>query len=1155
MGTDRFKKTMEKWGSKEIVRYSTDYKDQIVTPTYVARSKPIKPILSPIKIKSKNETYMDKVSNYKIPLTLGGLMKSKDTPTWEKALRSPFAAISSVNEKFNSTPLGSNFQAGLGGETLRGNPYQPVEGGNGIANSFAHGAGGLGKMSLIGGSQGLGFGGAENAVNTTLLRNTSKGIEALPRLAQYGIKAGTTGSEMGYFSGVDTALQGGNLKDIGKSAAMGFGTGAAFSVGIKGIGDGFKIPNKISKFNKGIKQNAYDTKFGKFEPTNENILNPKGLKATRTNLKPVIKPTIETKPTVKSVLKPKSDKLSLAMSKEKPKTFTKIKPPKEFKVPLDGNGNPLRDPKIVSSTKADKTTFKQKLSKLYTSTVDKNNQVSKFSKAAGDKTYIKATNSANQKNIADYNMTENMVNRKGEVIGKSLKETLKGFDDETMNYALEKHNIARAREGKPIFPNRNSEQSAAKVLEMERNNPNLKAKSSEVTKWINDFMEEWGVKSGTLDKGLSKANKITYPDYIPTNRDLSTLESLGRGGGGNKGYVNQTIPIKRATGSSKDIIDPKENIANLVTRTIKTAKNNEVGQSMAESIRKNPSKLKQFAEIVSEPSDKSNVVRVLEGGKPTYIKINDIELLKAMEQLNKSDVKAVEAVAKSVTGAFKQLITQKNPVFAIRNIARDVPTAYVNGSEANPLKFAWDLAKSTKDILKNTAEYKQYKGIGGGGSNFIASNDNAKIAKALIGNQSKITKTLKSIPNGIESFNNVTESVPRFAEFKRVLKKTGSLDEALFAANDVTTNFSRGGQTTKFIDSFVPYTNAGVQGLDKLARQVKNKPLQTLAKGGVAITAPTLILNKLNSKDKNYQALDNRTKDNYFMFPDLNKDGKFIKIPKSRELGVLFSSLEERLLRANKGEKGSFKGFGNTVATNFSPANPIENNILAPAFINLPRNKDFANRPIVPMGMTKKMGDNRSPYLQSDERSTEISKWFANKVKDLPIIPDALKSPKKLDYLVRSYSGVLGQMGQPANTKSLDKLNPLQKALKPIARQFTADSQYNNKSINDFYDNMDKLKRIATNKNINGNIDSKIVTNEEAKRNLFTRASTQITEINKEIKRTSNSDTIKRLKAQAIRIAEEANNMVDSYVEGKSPNRSSKSATKSNFKKTMDKWK
>lgn len=80
-------------------------------------------------------------------------------------------------------------------------------------------------------------------------------------------------------------------------------------------------------------------------------------------------------------------------------------------------------------------------------------------------------------------------------------------------------------------------------------------------------------------------------------------------------------------------------------------------------------------------------------------------------------------------------------------------------------------------------------------------------------------------------------------------------------------------------------------------------------------------------------SLDERTKDTYYCFYIPNSDGKFVRIPKSREAGVLFSVLPERLLRYMSGDDEAFRGFGNTVATNFAPQSPVENNILAPGYL------------------------------------------------------------------------------------------------------------------------------------------------------------------------------------------------------------------------------
>lgn len=693
---------------------------------------------------------------------------------------------------------------------------------------------------------------------------------------------------------------------------------------------------------------------------------------------------------------------------------------------------------------------------------------------------------------------------------------------------LQKHNIDRAKEGKAVYKDFTSEESAKAVKLIDQKNPEYKALNERLIKYLNSFESEWGNKSGLISDELWQNLQDTYKNYVPTQRSFSQLEAGAQAATNGRGFVDTGSSLKKATGSDRDVINPLENIMSLVNRTVRTAKYNEVGQEMLKSIRKDPIKLKNIAEIIPDSTqinpNVKNIVTVLEHGKPVNVQINNSNLLDAIKRINNANVGDIEAAVKKGTNIFKSLITTKNPVFAVRNIARDIPTAYVNGSEANPIKFTRDLLKAGKDLAINSEKAQRYNAVGGGGSNFLKPDDTATSLKELKGDMPIVKKGLGKVNDAIEHLNNIVESAPRLAEFNRVLDKTGDVNKALYAASDVTTNFSRGGDITKHIDSFVPYLNAGVQGLDKLARQFVDKPIPTVAKGLVGITSATMILDHVNKDNPKYQELDNRAKDNYFLIP--NGD-TFIKIPKSREYGVLFSDLLERVLRKTRGQENSFKDFGNTVATNFSPANPLDSNIFSPA-LGLKSNKDFANRDIVPRGMLE---DNRSKYLQYDEKTSELTKWFAEKVYNMQknIKPEHKidLSPKQMDYLIKSYTGVIGQLGLPATTKTTMTGTTGQKLLKPITTQFIADPLYSNQNLTDFYDNYDKIKTLAADKNITENIPSKTQTTEEKYKSEFTKASKTISDLNKQIKEAEGKndlEEVKKLRAKIIETALKANN-------------------------------
>jgi hypothetical protein len=737
----------------------------------------------------------------------------------------------------------------------------------------------------------------------------------------------------------------------------------------------------------------------------------------------------------------------------------------------------------IKSTKEANKAGQNLWSKFYTNFVDNQKAIKDFSKDAkqtGLRTDVLANNSRNASGTVEYILREKLVDKAGKEIGDSYKSIIdsvpKNQELAFNDYMLHRHNVYRMAEEKPIFRKpTTAEQSLQEVKNYDTAYPEFKKSAESYDKFINTFMETWGVDSGLISKDTWKALKVKFPNYVPTYRVFLEVERTGKGfGGAGQKFTNTSNPLKTATGSIRDKINPLEKTMDLIDKTVKAAKDNEVGQSIVEALRTNKN-LGKWAEIVQTPKqglvddinailkedglegliDKfgqqfdevfnkkptgNNIVRVMENGNPVYIKINNLEFFKAITGLTKSQPGAIEGfVRKYLTTPFKSLITTKNPIFATKNISRDIPTAYVNGSEKNPAKFLADLSEAAKDMSTNAPMYQEFKAIGGKYSSYF---------KSDLNNLYKGTGKLEKVNTSIES-------LPRYAEYRKTVLKGGnsyiSKMQGLYNAAEVTTNFAKHGNIGRTIDAFVPYFNPSVQGIDKFIRQFKTNPYSTVGKSLAVVTLPTVGLWLINKDNPNYQKLDNRTKDNYFVIPnftDRDENGyakTFIKIPKAREYGAIFGSLFERILRTANKEPDSFNGYGRTVATNFLPASST----IVDPFIDLKTNKDFAGRTIVPANM-----QNLSPRYQYDERTTEPAKFFGDKLN---------LSPKQIDFIIKSYTGILGQIGQPMTTKqtysSNDSLNTkVTGALGNIvARNFKADPAYNNDIVNDFYSNKKKL--------------------------------------------------------------------------------------------------
>lgn len=700
--------------------------------------------------------------------------------------------------------------------------------------------------------------------------------------------------------------------------------------------------------------------------------------------------------------------------------------------------------------------------------------------------YNKAKTTKNSFGIVDNIFTEALTDKNGNVVDKSLKEMFNNVfkaDDiiEFMDYVLHKHNISRALQGKYVFFKEDgspmeSTDSAKIVKQYEAKHPDFASRQEELTGWINTFMETWAVDTGLMTKDFHSMLKEMYNHYVPTNRSFADHEELFGGGYGGKGFVDKSKPTKRAEkgGSARDIIDLQESIVNLVSKTVRTAKMNEVGQELVKAIENNPN-MKGIAEIVDKPDiNVDNVVRVLVEGEPVYVEVHNKSLLEMLEQVHTPEFHAVVEMSKKTLNVVKQLITSKNPLFAITNIFRDYQTYMINSTEANVFKRWGSIGKALKAIKNNTKEYQLYKAMGISSSGMMAKN-NTKTVQNITGLKSIIdkdtgallgkkdinnSKDLKSrfikgwnkFNEAIDTLTGTSETTFRLAEFINSLDRGLTVEEATVNAMEVTVDFSRSGDYTRFADASVMYLNAGVQGLDRVARQVKKHPIQTLTRSMVHIAAPAIMLAALNGGDDDYEMLDSRTKDNNFLIPLWlfgGEEGKFLKLPKAREYGVV-AMLCERLIYG-RGEEGSFDNLWRSVKENMAPADVFTSNILtdiAKATDN--EAKDFAGRYIVPSALQDKEAKD-----QWDDDTTVLAKYLGQLLNF---------SPKFIDYYLDSYSGIVGDLVMPILTPSTyasgDSKDATSNILAPITKKFVADNAYSSSATSKYYDNLDELTKV-----------------------------------------------------------------------------------------------
>jgi hypothetical protein len=243
-----------------------------------------------------------------------------------------------------------------------------------------------------------------------------------------------------------------------------------------------------------------------------------------------------------------------------------------------------------------------------------------------------------------------------------------------------------------------------------------------------------------------------------------------------------------------------------------------------------------------------------------------------------------------------------------------------------------------------------------------------------------------------------SENSNRLAIANRIMKKGGTAAEAMYQAQDIM-NFTMSGdyQAVRFLIRTVPFLNARMQGIYRLYRGAKDHPVGFALKGA-ALMAATLALLARNWGDDDYEELEDWMKDTYWSF---FVDGMHYSIPKPFEVGILFATLPERIVRSilDKDDlpttkEALLRGIGETLAFNPIPQ------LFKPMY-ELGANKNlFTGNPIVNQSM------------QGLEDKYQASPWTSPVAQAVgEAMPDwsgPFQSPLRIQHAIRAYTGTVG---------------------------------------------------------------------------------------------------------------------------------------------------
>ena len=539
---------------------------------------------------------------------------------------------------------------------------------------------------------------------------------------------------------------------------------------------------------------------------------------------------------------------------------------------------------------------------------------------------------------------------------------------------------------------------------------------------IPDYLANEDIADDTKQKFKQYIAYVPLRGFADPESDLDTTNEVYLSS--TQKYGASGKPDMSALGRSSYAGDILANVAVQHHQAIDKAERNKVGQSLLRLLQDKNIDTAEFGKVLEQhpmkrvmvngtiryvPDRNFNeldepILSVRKDGKEFLIAMNPA-IAKAMKgSLSPKQSNAAIRFAHHITGTYASLLTTYNPAFLLSNWPRDIATALFNaqqygmkGAEGQIMKGVIPAFRAVLNVVneKGTADpywanrYQQF--YENGGQNVLnqmsdmvnTSKDIQRTIRDIVDADNKglrdvvkrgfIGKT-KSVLSYIEALNTAVENSTRLSFFDAMvtqLENEGvpqkeALKRAAFAARNLTTNFTKGGEWKNGLNSFYLFFNASLQGSMAIFNSLANSKKARKVAAGIVVLG--FLLDQLNaalSSDDDddgipdWDNISDYTLSHNLILPDLNGDGTYVKIPMAYGLNTMFDfgRVTSNIIRGTAGYEGTYtpeQAATQLLSSVGEMVNPFGGNsfltFLSPTIGDLPvellTNEDFRNAPI-----------------------------------------------------------------------------------------------------------------------------------------------------------------------------------------------------------------
>lgn len=573
----------------------------------------------------------------------------------------------------------------------------------------------------------------------------------------------------------------------------------------------------------------------------------------------------------------------------------------------------------------------------------------------------------------------------------------------------------------------------------------------------------------------------------------------------------------------------------------------------------------------------ANVLAVPINGETRYVFFNPgneqaKRMVRALKELDVEQIGAATAMAAKFTRWISSVNTQYNPFFGIVNMIRDVQGAQFNLSTTAIAGKQWDVTKRIPSAVSTIfgslrsgepkgkyaeawAEFQRRGGPTGIKDSLvnikkeesILSEEIAKLQEAPT--KSALRKGTSAVFNLMSDFNDTMENAVRLSafieareKFSKTMSPEAAADKATELAKNLTVNFNRKGAKTKFLNSWLAFFNASMQGSARMWETLTGPSGKKIMGSMVLLGVIQQMMLAAAGFDEDDPPEFVREKN--FVIP--TGDGKYLSWPMPLGFSLFVNLGRISTSAAQNGGENIAKDFAkifNTTVGTFSPVGTgfkaLTPTVMDP-FVSLATNVDDFGRPIY---REDRPGRPVPGYLRSTEGSTAVSKFIAqamNRMSGGTEFQKGFASPTadEIDYLAGYLGG--GTWREARKVVEYGKAKATGEDVAPyrvpFAGRFQGDTGSDANVRNRFYERSNQLASFEA--EIKGRLESgQSITSfmkDHPEANLFKQVNaveTKLAEINKArkelIARGADPATIKSLNDTKIRLMKQFNESYD----------------------------